>query len=378
MATPGSGLFLPTVPLAWALQAGGHDVLVANNRHAASVSARAGLCAVDPCPERDVFAEFMTTSRAINSTPPGQPRPARGGLGLFGEEMAEGLLAVARRFRPDLILSTLEQGAGPLVAAALGVPHVEQSVRLAWAGSDPQACKHRRRIAEYLEPTRSRLGIPRPSPAVATIDVRPPSLGGRESGHQWLARYIPYNEARVLPAWLLDTPAAPRVCVSLGTVVPVAGHLDGLREVLLALAATGCEVIVTLEPGLALFDDMPAVVHPVGWLPLNVLLPTCAAILHHGGAGTSLTAFTCGIPQLVVPQNADQPANADVIVRRGAGVRCDLGAVDARELGEALKGLLADRTIREAADSVREEIGAQPALHDVVARLEVLIDSRPT
>jgi UDP:flavonoid glycosyltransferase YjiC (YdhE family) len=365
---PGSGLFLSTIPLAWALRAAGHDVLVVNNGTAAEAVTRAGLCAADPCPETDVFAEFMAASYLINTTPPGQPRPRRGGLGLFGEEMAPGLLAIARDYRPDLVLSTLEQGAGPLVAAALGVPYVEQSVRLAWAGADAEAEGHRRRIADYLEPTRERLGLPVPPPRVATVDLRPPSLGGVEAADSWLARYVPFNEARLLPDWLLRTPGRPRVCVTLGTVLP-AGGAAGAGALLEALARTEAEIVVTLDPALLDGQGLPGNVRLAGWVPLHALLPACSAIVHHGGAGTALTALTAGVPHLVLPHNADQPANAAVLARRGVGLSLDPFSAGPGEVTAALDRLLTDEGLRGAAAEVRAEIAAQPSLAVTVDRL---------
>ena len=54
--------------------------------------------------------------------------------------------------------------------------------------------------------------------------------------------------------------------------------------------------------------------------PLSSILPTCSAIVHHGGAGTALTALALGVFQLVIPQFADQPANATVVAARGVGL----------------------------------------------------------
>ena len=38
----------------------------------------------------------------------------------------------------------------------------------------------------------------------------------------------------------------------------------------------------------------------------DVLLPHCAALLHHGGSGTVAAALRCGVPQLVCPLHFDQ------------------------------------------------------------------------
>ncbi|MEU9040607.1 MULTISPECIES: nucleotide disphospho-sugar-binding domain-containing protein [unclassified Kitasatospora] len=374
MAAPGSGLFLPTVPLAWALRTAGHEVLVANNGQAAETLVAAGLPAVDVCPGRDVFGEFMAASHAINMTPPGEPRPRRGGLGLFGEEMAEGLLKVAEEFRPDLVLSTLEQGAGPLVATALGVPYVEQSVRLAWAGSDEQATTYRRSIAQYLEPTRAKLGLDEPASAAAAIDVRPPSMGGHDDAAEWSMRYVPYNESRLLPEWALAAPSRPRVCLTLGSVLPLSGELDELSAFLQECGGLDVELILAMgEDQAAALGPVPDNVRVAGWVPLSTLLPTCAAIVHHGGAGTALTALVHGVPQLVVPRLADQPANAAVIAARGVGLALAPHEATATAVKDGLLRLLDAPDHRQAAREVQAEIASRPSPAALVTRLEELV-----
>ncbi|MER7580205.1 nucleotide disphospho-sugar-binding domain-containing protein [Kitasatospora sp. NPDC097691] len=376
-AAPGSGLFLPTVPLAWALRSAGHEVLVANNGRAAETLVAAGLQAVDVCPDRDVFAEFMEASRVINSTPPGAPRPRRGGLGLFGEEMAEGLLRVAEEFKPDLVLSTLEQGAGPLVAAALGVPHVEQSVRLAWAGSDEQAVTYRGNIARYLEPTRAKLGLDEPAPAAAMIDVRPPSMGGRDDATEWSMRYVPYNESRLLPEWALAAPSRPRVCLTMGSVLPLSGELGELTAFLQECAGLDVELVLAMgEDEAAALGPVPDNVRVAGWVPLSTLLPSCAAIVHHGGAGTALTALAHGVPQLVVPRLADQPANAAVIAARGVGLACAPHEATAATVKDLLRQLLDVPDHRRTAREVQAEIAARPSPAALVGRLEEIAGAR--
>ncbi|MEV8635088.1 nucleotide disphospho-sugar-binding domain-containing protein [Streptosporangium sp. NPDC051023] len=373
VAAPGSGLFLPTVPLAWALRAAGHDVVVANTGAAAASLVSAGFSAVDLCPGRDVFAEFMHISGLINAIPPGQPRP-RGGLGMFGEAMADGLLALARAVRPDLILSTLEQGAAPLVAAELGVPLVEQSVRLAWAGTDPRAEHYRDAIAEFMEPTRERLGLPAPVRAAAVVDVRPPSMGGRDTPGHWSMRYVPYNEARSLPEWALTCGERPRICVTLGSVLPASMNLGSLGGLLASFEDLDAEFVLAIgDIGPSFTGPLPRNVRQVGWMPLNALLPTCAAIVHHGGAGTALTALACGVPQLVVPHGADRPENAAVLVRRGVGLSCAPSEITAERLRSVMVELLREQAFGKAATEVRDEIAAQPSPARIVGRLEDLV-----
>ena len=369
-AVPGSGLFLPTVPLAWALRAAGHEVLLLNNGAGARAAAGAGLPVVDPLPERDLWAEFMAAVAGLLKGG-GDRQPERGGFGWFGEQMIEGMLPVARAFRPDLVITTAEQGAGRLIAADLDVPLVEQGIRLGWAGLDDHVVESRQDIADYLEPTRGRLGLPEaPVNPVASIDVRPPSMGGIATDTQFLMRYVPYNESRVVPGWVTLPPSRPRVCVTLGSVLPALGGVGALRGILANMSTMDIEILLAAgDIDLSELGELPANVRPLGWMPLNALMPTCDAIVHHGGSATVMTPLACGVPQVCLPKFADQPLNAKLMADRGVG----LTVTEPEQIGEALSQVLEQAKFRETAADVRDEIAWQPSPAEVVGRLAKLV-----
>jgi len=66
------------------------------------------------------------------------------------------------------------------------------------------------------------------------------------------------------------------------------------------------------------------------------LLPLCAAVVHHGGIGTTARALAAGTPQLVLPLAWDQPDNAARVRRLGAGSSLGARHRSAARLGEAL------------------------------------------
>jgi rhamnosyltransferase subunit B len=65
--------------------------------------------------------------------------------------------------------------------------------------------------------------------------------------------------------------------------------------------------------------DLPQNVRYFGYVPLRQLLPRAAAMVHHGGLGTTAHAFAAGIPQIAVPLCDDQPDNAARVERAGMG-----------------------------------------------------------
>ena len=55
----------------------------------------------------------------------------------------------------------------------------------------------------------------------------------------------------------------------------------------------------------------------VGETNLQALLPRAAAIVHHGGSGTTTQAMRAGVPQVVVPHYFDQPYFAGRVAELG-------------------------------------------------------------
>ena len=68
-------------------------------------------------------------------------------------------------------------------------------------------------------------------------------------------------------------------------------------------------------------DPLPAAVLVADHLPFDRLLPRVAALVHHGGIGTTAAALAAGVPQLIAPFAFDQFDNAARIVRLGVGQR---------------------------------------------------------
>ena len=78
------------------------------------------------------------------------------------------------------------------------------------------------------------------------------------------------------------------------------------RLLLDAIELAGCRAV--LATGWAGLGDgaLPDSVFRAGPLPHSSLFPRVAAVIHHGGAGTTATAARSGVPQIIVPHLLDQ------------------------------------------------------------------------
>lgn len=108
-------------------------------------------------------------------------------------------------------------------------------------------------------------------------------------------------------------------------------------------AASACQSLG--RPGLLVSthaENFPAVlpdrVRASTYVSFGELLPHCAAIVHHGGIGTTSQAFAAGIPQVVRPMAFDQFDNATRVQR----LNCGLWLRRDRDLVTCLGHVLAD------------------------------------
>ncbi len=389
---PGMGHFLPVVPLAWAARAAGHEVLVMTTGQALEASGKAGLPAVDAAPGVDILSGFRSELRGRFQG--GHPMAAGGHPGTLDpmsnpkiwsivaermaaviDKMTDRTVQVAKKWRPDLVVHTPIEGAGPLAAEILSVPSVLHGIGPTVLSAMSASNGLISNIYDALGPTFQRYGLNNaPTPPAAGLDICPPSMCGLSQGSAWSMRYVPYNGGSALPDWLLDRTAPRRICVTLGTVVPRVQGVNVLGAVVEAISDLDAEVILALgDSDYSALGTLPANVRTTGWVPLSALAPTCQAIVHHGGSGTTMNALVAGVPQLVLPFMADQHMNAAAVKRRGVGLTYLPQDVNAQTVHNSLQQLLADAGFRQAADEVRLENASLPSPSEIIPRLLQLV-----
>ncbi len=385
---PGYGLTLPLIPLIWAARAAGHEVLLATSSEMVDAGARAGLPAFDVFPRRDVWDDLMNTVAGHGPAEDELPeeyrlaRRAGNPFGLFTVTMTEGTIEAGRLFGADLVVHTSDHAAGMLAAAALDVPALEVGNRISWSvrDADWRAEHHVFGEDEVSDLMRAKLGIGDAKPAVlARVDPRAPSMGGLAAGEEhpderdgvpwWAMRFVPFNGGAVVADWALRRPDRPRIAVTLGTVVPVMSGVSSLAVVLEALGPLDVEVVLAAGTAdLTELGELPPNVRSVGYLALSAFLPSCSAIVHHGGSGTTAAPLSYGVPQLVLPSFADNPLSAQRVADRGVGLSHDPATVDAATVRAMVERLLTEDGFRTAAREVAAEMATQPSPADVLAR----------
>lgn len=374
----GTGHLNPMVPLARALLARGHQVLWALPDRSVSQVEQAGLRAVGvtstpPVHPPQVLQQFPELREL-----PVAERPEHMFAKLFGALMAppmlSGLRPVAQQLRPDLVVSDAAELAGPLVAAELGVPGVAK-------GFGPLLPEPRMaRAAEEVAPLWHAHGLrPRPYGGMYDhlyLDPYPAGLT------QPAAPHVRNRQALRPVSWSGPTGAAvplptaraerPLVYLTMGTVFSDGAHL---RDLVRALAQLDVRLLVTVGPqgDPAALGDQPAHVRVERYVPQVPLLPHCDVVVSHAGSGTAVSALELGLPQLCLPQGADQFLNAAAIASAGAGISLVPDDVSAEAVQDAVGRLLSEDSFRREAVRIGGSIAEMPSPDEVCQVLEQLV-----
>jgi rhamnosyltransferase subunit B len=105
--------------------------------------------------------------------------------------------------------------------------------------------------------------------------------------------------------------------------------------------------------------------------PFQELFPLCAAVVHHGGVGTTAQALASGTPQLVLPLAWDQADNAHRVTQLQAGSSLGPSRRSARELARALAALMTPE-LRERCRELSARFKSSDAFEVAAAWLEEL------
>ncbi|MFF1547481.1 activator-dependent family glycosyltransferase [Streptomyces sp. NPDC058291] len=410
------------VPLAWSLQTAGHEVRVAVWPDLLDAVTSAGLTAVAVGPGETAEVRGRRDRRQTSDRAAAAQRPAQQGLDpLFdlrpdrerlsweqisrvfddlvlpqarrsNDSMTEDLVALARAWRPDLVLWGAKAFAGAVAAEAVGAVHarvlysVDVYTRMREDFLHAQALQPPERrtdaLRDWLTGWAGRYGVEfsedlvngrftvAPLPEAFRPDARPTTLP---------VQYVPYNGPAVVPGWLAEPPAAPRVLMTFGDSAddgPVRLPLpvEGVQEILDSVAGLEIELVLALPPdALRELREVPANTRVVHSVPLGEVLPTCSAVVHHGGTWSFGCALRHGVPQLLIGRAFDAPLKFRCLRAAGAGLAMTPAEADGPAVRAALVRLLDDPAVRAGAARLREQMLAMPTPNELARTLETLV-----
>lgn len=369
LSVPGSGHLNPVLPLVEALLTDGHEVVVACGDDPGGVIARSGAEHVPVgSKEMDWFDTFRSRVRGF----PGDGlAPERISYyfvpRLFAEiaasDMIDDVLEVGAGFAPDIVLFETYAFAGPLAAEILGVPAVHQLI-------SPMLAHEVMELAnDSLSPLWRSFGRDCPGWGGIyrglTIEISPPSFERLSvpDGESIRLRPAP------LPVRYRETSDPPTVYVTLGT--SFAAQSQVFRTILEGLEGEDLRIIVTVG-----LDNDPKELGSVGsnvrverYIPQSEVLPRCSVVVHHGGSGTMFGALAHGIPQVVVPQGADNFLNAELVAKCGAGLSVLPELLNPTGIRRCVRAVLDDSSFSTSAEKLATEVAAMAGANEVAGEL---------
>jgi UDP:flavonoid glycosyltransferase YjiC (YdhE family) len=342
--TRGAGHLGPLVPFAHACRRAGHGVLVAGPSSVAPLVKRAALpfYPVGEAPAEAIDAGFAPVwSQTATVDHVVQDLFA----GMHARAALPGMLDVFAAWQPDVLVRETMEFASAMAAVEYAVPQVRVGVHL------ESRVDGGGMLEEIAAPA---LGIDADRLRNSPVLTRAPA--SLNDPAETVLRYRTVAAARQH----LDGP--PLVYVSFGSEAPASEHFPGVyRKAIAELADLPVRALVTIgdrrHP--AELGPLPPSVQVEHWVAQSEVMPRAAAMVGHGGSGSTLSALAAGVPQAFVPLFVDGPRNAERVAEAGAGIVAD-------DVGAAVRKLLDDPAYALAAKKIADEIRALPPVDDAV------------
>lgn len=394
--------YAAAVPLGWALQAAGHDVRVLCQPSQAAPVANAGLLPVPVLDGMDVVLHnrmtYVREALAGRWPYPWLPlHPTTGAqmstmedfdLDAYDRQVLPELarrssaghdaaVAFARRFRPDVVVHDPVSTEGLLAARVLDVPAALMLWGPVGTHEDPGADI----LGEDLGGSFARYGCePFGADAIShVIDPCPEALEPPTRAQRLPARFVPYNgggsSATAPPDWL-DAPAdRPRVAVTWSTALSIMSGPNSyaLPRIVAGLAELDIELVLTATAhDVAALGPVPSSVRVLANCPLRLLLTHCDLVIHHGGAGSTMTALAVGVPQLAISFAPEQARVGERLVGASVGRHLPGHLATAEAIRAEALAALGETAYRRVATDLAAENTRRPTPVELIDTLDKL------
>lgn len=308
------------------------------------------------------------------------PRPGAAGPpnplpDLIGDQFDS--IAAAAEGCGVILGANAHQYAARSIAETRGIPYVDALYAPTALPNDENRRAWNERALDRVNHHRARFGLEPIDDVLTHVVTDRPWLATDPVLDDWPAR----NDPGMVQtgAWILhdSEPLSPALEAFLdGGEPPVYfgfGSMpvrpDASRSLIEAARACGRRAIVSAGWGaLSVIDDGSDCL-PIDEVNQQALFPRVAAVVHHGGAGTTLTAGRAGIPQLVAPMFSDQPYWGSRVSALGVGASLPFSEVTTDAVVKALGAILTPSVsarAREVAGTIRGD-GALEAARRLIA-----------
>ena len=385
---PATGSLHPLVPVAEALARAGHEVAFCSSRSFRPEAEATGFACYEAGLDWLVSdpGYIQTLCRAAGVEFPALTGKARFAwvtdhlfVGAASRRMLPDVVAVARRWAPDLIVRESLEFSGCAAAERLGLPHASV------AAAADSALDLRAQLAEPLGRLRAAVDLPE-DPEVQMpyrylhLCFTPPRWDGPEARFPATAHFLrhtnPSRPGEALPAWVGRLPDRPTVLVSLGTVFH---RTPGLYEAIVeGLRAEPINLLVAVgrDQDPSRLGHQPPNVRIERYLPQTQLLPRSDLFVTHGGFNSVKEALSFGVPMVVVPIAGDQPYSAERCAALGVARVIPPDARTPDRVREAARAVLGAPGYRARAEEMRRDMAALPGMDRAIALIETLAAER--
>jgi UDP:flavonoid glycosyltransferase YjiC (YdhE family) len=381
-SSSGVGHVQPVIGLALAARKRGHEIAWATARDAATLLQAQSINVFDAgAPLAACQAEYRARWPE-RLTLKGRDIAAHTFPRQFGNVIAASMLpgferAIAK-WKPDLIVNETGAVAVPLAARKFGVRHITHAFGL------PMPASTLHSTANEIAPLWQTAGWDVPEFAGLyehdAIEISAPSLQAACPNPMLAKKVFLQRPSSItsgpddrLPDELRDAlnsyESRPIIYLTFGTIfnknASFTAALNAAREIDALFVVTTGQSTSTIAN-----ESLASNIWLGDYVPQSLLLPLCNIVVSHAGSGTLTGAMSHGLPQLCLPQGADQFRNADALAACGAGISLEGDDVNESSIVNAVQRLLNEVSFCRNAEKLQREITEMPTPDEIMAQLE--------
>ncbi len=186
--------------------------------------------------------------------------------------------------------------------------------------------------------------------------------------------YLHLDQRGELPGDLLDfiEEGPPSVYIGFGSM-PSERPEESARMLVSAMKSAGQRMVLSKGWAGLIPKAADASCYVADAVPHPLLFPRMAAIVHHGGSGTTATAARAGVPQIIIPHIMDQFYWGHHIHRKNLGPKpVSRFSLTPEKLAAAVSECLSNSLYRETARQFGQKLRRQSPLENAVRLIESL------